>query len=1511
MSRSVFSCASAHVLGSTGRNRRSTSPRWLLACVLLVAAAAVLLRGAGEALAQTAPPIDSDFQQVTLAKGAGVLGEPMAIAVLPDRSVLSTARDGRVFHTTPDGVTTQAAQVPVYSHDEDGLQGIAVDPNFATNSWVYLYYAPPLNTPAGDAPTTADAPSAFEPYKGHNVLSRFRFSGGSLDLTSEQKILEVPADRGICCHAGGEIDFDAAGNLYLSTGDDTNPFESDGYSPIDERPTRNPAFDAQRTSANTNDLRGKLLRIALQDDPATPNVAEYTSPAGNLFPEAEDTTNSTKPEIYAMGFRNPFRFSVDKATGDVLLGDYGPDAGAASAFGPGGQVEFDLIKQAGNYGWPYCTGDNSAANTYTNRTFTGAGMNDPAGERFNCQAPVNDSPRNTGRTQLPPAQPAWIPYDNCSVPELGCGSESPMGGPTYDYDPDLQSDTKFPEYYDGKKFIYEWGRGWIKTVTANADGSRGAIEPFFDSMTLTRPMALEFGPEGSLYVLDYGGGFFFGDENSGLYRIDYVQGKRAPIAVAKGTPDSGTAPLTVQFSSEGSRELDTGDSITRYEWDFQNDGTVDSTELNPTFTYQQNGTFTARLTVTDTTGKTGTATLPISVGNTRPQVRIEVPNNGAFFDHGDPVRFKVTVTDPEDGTIDCSRVRVDTSLGHNDHSHGDQSFTACEGTVTIPAAWEDETQYSTYIISAAYTDGGGAPGTSPLTGTAQVILQPKTLQAEFFSGRSGVDVFDKGPASGGKAVGNIHDGDWISFAPTNLVNIQSLSYRVASAGQGGIIEARLDAPDGPLVAATAVSPTGGWESFAWTQATPVTDPGGTHRLFLVFKRPTGSTSNDAVFDIDAIAFNGKGAATTTRPDVTLTSPTEGQQFASGAPVTMSAEASDAENAIARVEFFADGQKVGEATQAPYSATWSSAADGVHTVTAKATNDKGLSRTSAPAEIIVGDILVKPPWKTFASTAAQFFQFGESEFVIDANGADTWTDVDQYGAIYQDDAVNDRFVATVKVNSQENTNEWAKAGIMVKNDMTQAGASTGYVTVAVTPRNNFILQWDGDANGFLEGNSSAGSTTYPVWLRLERQGTTFTGSYSTDGTAWHVIGSTEIDSAAATQDIGMFSTSHASGQTGRVEYEGFALDVPKLFASATPTSGQAPLKVRLEGESAFAPGEATYRWDFGDGSGQDGLRVSHTYREPGTYTATLTATDKAGETTSDTVEIRVASPCTTPFEPESGYTMLFDGTSESLAHWKMAGPGHFEHDGCTIKSVGGLGLFWYDQEFAAPYSLKLEWMMPGDDNSGVFVGFPDPGTDPWVAVNQGEEIQIDATDDPDSTTGAIYNEQSADAAARDAALKPPGEWNEYEIRVEADRIIVFLNGQKINEWIDDDPNVDLATGYIGVQNHGSSGPGNPDDVFFRNIRIAGAAVPEDSEPPDTRIDAGPRGSVKTNSATFRFSSTEEGSTFECSLDDAAFSPCSSPATYADLARGKHVFRVRATDAAGNTDPTPATRMWSVT
>ncbi|MDT0615887.1 lectin [Streptomyces lancefieldiae] len=180
-------------------------------------------------------------------------------------------------------------------------------------------------------------------------------------------------------------------------------------------------------------------------------------------------------------------------------------------------------------------------------------------------------------------------------------------------------------------------------------------------------------------------------------------------------------------------------------------------------------------------------------------------------------------------------------------------------------------------------------------------------------------------------------------------------------------------------------------------------------------------------------------------------------------------------------------------------------------------------------------------------------------------------------------------------------------------------------------------------------------------------------------------------------------------------------------------------------------------------------------------------------------------------PETGYTSLFDGSSTT--GWKQVGPGSFTLADGTLTSVGGLGMLWYSaKEFTGDYSLKLDWKAVGDDNSGVFIGFP-ASDDPWSAVNNGYEIQIDATDSAEHTTGAVYGFKSADIATRDAALNPPGEWNTYELRVTGERLEVFLNGRKINDFTNTVPARSLVQGHIGIQNHGDG-----DDVSFRNIRI---------------------------------------------------------------------------------------------
>ncbi|POX48893.1 glycosyl hydrolase [Streptomyces sp. Ru71] len=820
-----------------GNDRTTRSPRSRLRTALALFGGALL---AGATLTLTTPPAGAavadqqalageDFQQVTLAKGEAEVGEPMSLAVLPDRSVLHTSRDGELRLTDAAGNTKLAGKLAVYSHDEEGLQGVGIDPDFASNRFVYLYYAPPLNTPAGDAPENGTA-ADFAPFEGVNRLSRFVLkTDGTLDTASEKQILDVPTTRGLCCHVGGDIDFDAAGNLYLSTGDDTNPFQSDGYTPIDERADRNPGFDAQRTAGNTNDLRGKILRIKVNAD------GSYSIPEGNLFPPG---TDKTRPEIYAMGFRNPFRFSVDKKTGILYVGDYGPDAGSANpSRGPAGQVEFARVTAPGNFGWPYCTGANDAYVDYDFATRT-------SGASFDCNAPKNTSPHNTGLTDLPPAQPAWIPYNGPSVPEFGDGSESPMGGPVYHYDPALDSPVKFPEAYDGDFFAGEFGRRWIKRITSDADGAVQSINDIPWSGTQVMDMA--FGPDGALYVLDYGLSWFGGDDNSALYRIENATDGHSPVAQAAADRTNGQAPLKVQFSSAGTSDQD-GDALT-YSWDF-GDGTK-STEQNPVHKYKKNGTYTATLTAGDTTERTGSASVQIVVGNTAPKVTLELPQDGQLFSFGDAVPFKVKVTDPEDGTaVDCSKVTVTFVLGHDTHGHPLTSANGCAGTIQTTAdGGHDQDENIFGVFDAQYTDLGGG-GQAPLTTHARHVTQPKHRQAEHFGDSSGVGVIDKAGANGGKTVGDIDNGDWISFTPYVLSDATKITARVSSGGAGGTLEVRAGSPTGTLLGKAAVPVTGGWETFQDVEAGLSRAPRGTTTLYLVFKGGTG-----ALFDVDDFTF---------------------------------------------------------------------------------------------------------------------------------------------------------------------------------------------------------------------------------------------------------------------------------------------------------------------------------------------------------------------------------------------------------------------------------------------------------------------------------------------------------------------------------------------------------------------------------------------------------------------------------------------------------------------------------
>ncbi|GGI08100.1 hypothetical protein GCM10011354_27410 [Egicoccus halophilus] len=289
----------------------------------------------------------------------------------------------------------------------------------------------------------------------------------------------------------------------------------------------------------------------------------------------------------------------------------------------------------------------------------------------------------------------------------------------------------------------------------------------------------------------------------------------------------------------------------------------------------------------------------------------------------------------------------------------------------------------------------------------------------------------------------------------------------------------------------------------------------------------------------------------------------------------------------------------------------------------------------------------------------------------------------------------------------------------------------------------------------------------------------------------------------------------------------------------------------------------------------------------------------GNVNLDLLTLRDDRDLCAPFEPEAGYTSLFDGTLESLTAWRLAGAGAFGRVAdCSLRTHGGMGLLWYTAEDFGDYSLKLDWKIPGDHNGGVFLGFPNPGDDPWVAVDHGYEIQIDPTDAPDRTTGAIYTFQGADPDAVAASINPPGAWNEYELEVTDDRIRVFLNGTLVNDFVSTDPARDLSQGFIGVQNHGGG-----DTVFYRNLRLAPLEEP-DVTPPVTTVATAPGepdgdDGWFTSPVTVTLEAQDEQSpvaSTEYRLGDGDWTAYDEPIVLAS--DGVHELAYRSTDAAGN-------------
>ena len=564
-------------------------------------------------------PDDENFSIKELSSG---LEDPIAIAVSANDQVFIIERKGaiklhhqggteKIFQL--DAIHKEIAQGGDNVAKECGGLGIVLDPDFAQNQYVYIYYSPKE--------------------KSCNRLSRFTFKNAT--LVNEVKILDVDTDRtNQTCHEGGSLVFGNNRQLFISTGDNTNPFASNGSAPINEMPSQK-FYDAQRSAGNSNDLRGAIIRIIINKD------GSYSIPAGNLYPQGQA---KTRPEIYIKGCRNPYKMSVDSNENTIYWGEVGPDASNNSERGPMGYDELNRANRAGYYGWPYFVGDQA----YRDFDFKTAQVSAPF-----ANPASNDSPNNTGLNKLPEFRGPILMYpykklDN--FPDLGNGSRNAMAGPFYNQQKRSKS---FPAYFDETLFFYDWCRSKVFLIKFNEQNKVHSLTPFLSDHTLVHPIDIQQSPKGEIYILNYGSGWWNNKDGS-LKKVTFEGFNRRPIISMSADKRDGSLPLQVQFSARDSHDKD-GDDLT-YHWDFGNGQS--SQEINPKITYTKASVYTAKLTIKDSAGKMSSKQIQIFAGNERPQVQLSLSTGPDLFVWGKEISYVATGSDKEDGVIDPSLIEV-------------------------------------------------------------------------------------------------------------------------------------------------------------------------------------------------------------------------------------------------------------------------------------------------------------------------------------------------------------------------------------------------------------------------------------------------------------------------------------------------------------------------------------------------------------------------------------------------------------------------------------------------------------------------------------------------------------------------------------------------------------------------------------------------------------------------------------------------------------------------------------
>jgi glucose/arabinose dehydrogenase len=671
-----------------------------VACALLVPATPLVPNRPAQAAT-----LPTGFEESIVISG---LTQPTVVQFAGDGRVFVGEKSGliKVFDNLTDTTPTVFADLRTNVHNfwDRGLLGMALDPSFPTNPYVYVLYAhdaaiggtaPRWGSVGGTSDGCPTPPGATD--DGCVISGRVsRLQANGNVVTGPEQVLVEDWCQQYPSHSIGSLAFGADGALYVSGGDGASfTFTDYGQRGIPLNPCGDPpggvgasltAPTAEGGALRSQDLRtggdptsesGTILRI----DPAT-----GAPMPGN--PLTGPDTNARR--IVASGLRNPFRFTIRPGTNEVWAGDVGWDT----------WEEIDRVASPTggltNFGWPCYEGAGRQGG------YDGANLN--LCENLYAQTGVVTAPYYT--------------YNHGAqvVPGEACPSgSSSISGMAF------ETSSNYPAAYDGALFFADYSRDCIWAMRRGTNGLPDPAQRETFASAAANPVDLKIGPGGDLFYVDLAGT---------IRRISFAGANTPPTANIQASPTSGPAPLTVSFDGRGSSDPDQGDGIASYSWDLNGDGAYgDATTATASRTYTEPGTYTARLVVTDRNGATSQpASVTITANNTPPVPVIATPPAGTTWKVGDVIDFSGSASDAQDGAVPASELRWQLDLEHcpsNCHTHVIQTWNP--GTTSGSFVAPDHEYPSYLVLRLTATDSGG------LTGSTSVRLDPRTVTLTFTS----------------------------------------------------------------------------------------------------------------------------------------------------------------------------------------------------------------------------------------------------------------------------------------------------------------------------------------------------------------------------------------------------------------------------------------------------------------------------------------------------------------------------------------------------------------------------------------------------------------------------------------------------------------------------------------------------------------------------------------------------------------------------------------------------------